>query len=177
MLHGSLVVLSLLVRLAALTGRRLLHDARLCLNDARVADVELLVGSVTLHFRDKEPLVDVLVAKVSACCFVDVLFIVVIEVDSFVVYEVLRRFVLRLGCRVVLRLCGPSGVGIAVVDEFDLDLVHGTTGRMSILVETLILRLIVQAASLLEIVIMLTFWLIDSFLVLLSLIRPASLQR
>ena len=158
MLHGSLVVLSLLVRLAALAGRRLLHDARLCLDDARVAYVELLVRSVTLHFRDKEPLVDVLVAKVSTCCFVDVLFIVVVEIDSFVVYQVLRLLVLPICISVVLWLWRSPGLRVFLLDKFDLHFLDVTSCAW-LLVETLILSFIVQATSLLKVVIMMILWL------------------
>ena len=148
----------------------MLCDAQFCLEGARAADVQLPVGAVTLHLRDKQPLIDVLVAKVRPSSFINVLFIVVVEIDSFVVNEVLRRLVL-LCCRsgFVLSVRGSSGLSIAVVYEFDLDFVHGAAS-IRFLVQTLILRFIVQAASLLKIVIMLAFWLIRPFLILLPLI-------
>lgn len=123
LLHGSFV-LSLL-RLAT---RGLLLAGRICLDVvlARVAYVELFVRAVPLDFCDEQSLVDVFVPKVCACRIINVFFIVVIEIDALVIYEVFRLLVWCFGTGIVLRIRGSPGLRIVLLNEFDLYFVDMT---------------------------------------------------
>lgn len=132
----------------------------------RVANVELLVYAISLHLGDQQSLVDVLVAKVRPCGLVYVLFIAVVKIDAFVIDEVLRLLVLCIGRSVVWWVCRCSGLlRILGVHEFDLDLVN-VPASIGLLVESLILSFVIEAPSLLEVIVLCGFGLVCSFLVL-----------
>jgi hypothetical protein len=100
-----------------------------------------------------------------------ILLIAIVKINAFVVYKVLSLLILCIWHSVVrVFRVTASGLSVARVHQFNLDFLNVAPHIIRFLlifVQTLVLAFVVQATTLLEVVIMLAFGLIGcSFLVL-----------